>query len=261
MTPADRSRGVLAGALAGFTGGLFGVGGGIVLVPVLTGRFGFTQHRAHGTSLAVIGATALASLFVYGGRAHVAWSTALVVGLASIAGAPLGARLAGRLSARRLKLAFAAFLVLVAARLLWRLPPPEAALEGAVAWGAELALGFAIGLLAGFMGVGGGILAVPAFVLLLGLPQATAQGTSLAVILVTAPAGAIEHHRQGHVAWELMPWLAIGAFGAAPIAAALATRLPQEWLGRAFAVFLVGTASQMAWRALRRPATAPPARA
>ena len=262
MTSADRWRGVLAGALAGFTGGLFGVGGGVVLIPLLTGRFHLGQHRAHGTSLAVIGATALASLAVYGGGAHVAWRVALIVGLASAIAAPLGARLATRLSPRRLRLAFALFLALVAIRLLWHVPEAGAARPGAVPeWAVDLATGAAMGLLAGFMGVGGGILAVPAFTLLLGLPQVTAQGTSLAVILVTAPAGAIEHHRQRNVAWTLAPWLALGAALGAPPAATLAVRLPHVLLARLFAAFLVVTAARIAWQA-RCPAPVPgPARA
>ena len=64
MTARDRVRGLLAGAAAGIAGGLFGVGGGIILVPLLTAFFGLGQHAAHGTSLAVIGATAVAALFV-----------------------------------------------------------------------------------------------------------------------------------------------------------------------------------------------------
>ena len=253
MTNADRLRGVGAGALAGFTGGLFGVGGGIVLIPILTGRLHLGQHEAHGTSLAVIGATALAGLVVYGGAAHVAWGTALLVGLASIAAAPVGAWLAGRVSPRGLKLAFALFLIAVAMRLAWE---PAAASRAPLVSGPErivvdVVLGLAVGLLAGFMGVGGGILAVPAFALLFGMDQATAQGTSLAVILVTAPAGAFQHHRQGTVAWRWVPMAALGAVLAAPFAARIANQLPRVILARAFAVFLIATALQIGLTALR----------
>lgn len=263
MTLADRLRGAGTGALAGFLGGLFGVGGGIVLIPLLTGPFRLTQHQAHGTSLAVIGAIALAGLAVYGAAAHVVWGTALTVGVASVLAAPLGAWLAGRVSPRGLRLAFAVFLVVAALRLLW--VPPVAG--HALHWprpalmALDLALGLAIGLLAGFMGVGGGILAVPAFTLLLGMPQATAQGTSLAVILVTAPAGAIQHHRQGTVAWGWAPMLALGAALAAPLAARIANRLPHATLARAFALFLIATAVHMAMTSLRARPTAAPGRA
>ena len=61
---------------AGVAGGLFGVGGGLVLIPILTGLFKLSQHQAHGTSLAVIGATALVSVIVYALHGNVAWGTA-----------------------------------------------------------------------------------------------------------------------------------------------------------------------------------------
>src|SRR6266516_4623423 len=115
MTAGDRSRALLAGLAAG-------VGGGIVLIPILTGWFGLTQHQAHGTSLAVIGATALASLVVYGTHSNVAWGTALAVGIASALFARYGARLAARTSSRDLTRAFAVLLILVGARLLWKVP-------------------------------------------------------------------------------------------------------------------------------------------
>lgn len=116
---------------------------------------------------------------------------------------------------------------------------------------AALGVGAAVGLLAGFMGVGGGILAVPALALLFGASQQVAQGTSLALILVTAPVGAIEHHRHGNVAGRLVPWLALGALVGAPLASTLALRLPQAVLARGFALFLVANAVHMWARAER----------
>jgi hypothetical protein len=244
MTARDHAGAALAGAAAGLAGGLFGVGGGIVLVPMLTGGFKLTQHQAHGTSLAAIGATALASLFVYAAHGNVAWTTAVPVGIASAITARYGARWAARVSRRGLARAFAVLIVLVAARLLWRTPAGTgvALAHGWPALALDLGLGAAIGLLAGFMGVGGGIVAVPAFTLLLGMSQQAAQGTSLAVILVTAPAGAIEHARHGNLVGRLVPGLAIGAALGGPLAAWFAQGLPHEVLARAFAVFLLANA-------------------
>jgi uncharacterized membrane protein YfcA len=244
-------------------GGLFGVGGGILLVPILTGLLGLTQHQAHGTSLAIIGATAIAGLLVYGAHGDVAWATAALVALASAFTARYGARLARRTSPRGLARAFGVFLVLVAARLLWSAPPPAAAplVHGALGVALGLALGAAIGVLAGFMGVGGGILAVPAFTLLLGMSQQQAQGTSLAVILVTAPMGAFEHLRHGNVVVRLVPWMAVGAVVGAPLASSLALALPHETLVRAFALFLLANAVHTWWRAGRRAVPDPGSRA
>ncbi len=246
----------LGGFVAGLTGGLFGVGGGIVLVPVLTQFFGLTQHQAHGTSLAVIGATAIAGLVVYGLAGNVAWWPAALMSLSSVFAAQLGARLAARVSRRGLTLAFAAMLVVIAARILWAPPVGSAAHHALTGWmGVVAALGTGVvtGLLAGFMGVGGGAVAVPALTILFGMSQQLAQGTSLALILVTAPFGALEHHRLGNVVTRLMPGLAIGALIGAPLASLVAQRLPQAPLARGFAIFLLANAARMAWGAWRSP--------
>jgi uncharacterized membrane protein YfcA len=243
----------LAGFIAGLAGGLFGVGGGILLVPMLTAFFALTQHQAHGTSLAAIGATAVAGLVVYGLNGHVAWLPAAIISVASVLTARTGARWAARTSRERLTLAFAVFILAVAVRILWKAPAGSAdhALTGAVGLAASLAVGAAVGLLSGFMGVGGGIILVPALTLLFGMTQQTAQGTSLAVILVTAPFGALEHDRHGNVARPLLPGLALGALVGAPLASLAAQRLPQAALARGFAVFLVANAVRMIWLRLR----------
>jgi len=253
MTSRTGWAATLAGLLAGFAGGLFGVGGGIILVPMLTAFFALSQHQAHGTSLAAIGATAVAGLVVYGLNGNVAWLPAALLAVASLPAARWGARLAARTSRERLTLAFAIFILVVAARILWRTPTGSAehALTGLAGLAASLATGAGVGLLSGFMGVGGGIIAVPALTLLFGMSQQLAQGTSLAVILVTAPYGALEHHRHGNVVPRLLPGLALGSLVGAPIAALVAQRLPQEALARGFALFLVANAANMAWAAFR----------
>ena len=240
---------MLGGLAAGMAGGLLGVGGGIILVPILAGRFKLPQHSAHGTSLAVIGATALASLIIYGSHASVAWRVAAWVALASAVTVHLGVALAARLSSAHLKRAFAVLLVLVAARLLWQPAGGGGAMPASpiAALALELAIGAGVGLLAGFMGVGGGLIAVPAFVLLLGMAQRLAQGTSLAVILVTAPIGTWSNARRGQVRWPLFPSLAVGAAAGGAVASGIAHRVPQALLARIFAVFLLIVAVH-SWR-------------
>ena len=255
MTARDRLCGLIAGMLAGLAGGLFGVGGGLVLVPMLTGFFRRTQHEAHGTSLAVIGATALTAIVVYGAHANIVWSSAACVALGSLITARLGARWATRLPARRLRRAFALFLVLVAARLLWEAPAVTTlgAPRGMVGIAASVLLGLVAGALAGVMGVGGGIIVVPALTLAFGLTQQAAQGTSLAIMLVTAPTAALEHARHGNVVWRLVPMLALGAAIGAPLSSWSAQGLPHAWLARGFALFLLATAVHL-WTRTARPA-------
>jgi hypothetical protein len=244
-------------------GGLLGVGGGIILVPLLAGRFRLSQHAAHGTSLAVVGATALASLVIYGSHASVAWRVAAWVAVASAITVHAGVALAGRLSSRNLKRTFAVLLVIVAIRLLWSPGAAAGALPASpIAQVAlELTIGAGVGLLAGFMGVGGGLIAVPAFVLLLGMAQRMAQGTSLAVILVTAPIGTWSNARRGQVSWPVIPPLAVGAAVGGVVAATIAHAVPQQLLARIFAGFLILVALH-SWRragAAPKPAEVAPA--
>src|SRR5436305_4878798 len=111
MTPRSWLAALLAGFAGGLAGGLFGVGGGIVLVPMLTAFFGLSQHRAHGTSLGAIGATAVAGLVVYGTHGNVAWISAAVMCLTSVLCARVGAAWADRTSRRALTLAFGILLL------------------------------------------------------------------------------------------------------------------------------------------------------
>lgn len=263
MTGRERLNVLLAGFAAGGAGGLFGVGGGLVLIPILTSALGLTQHRAHGTSLAVIGFAALVSVVVYGSHGNVAWFTAALIAAGSLLTARLGARLAARTSARGLTRAFAVFLVVVAIRLL--VSTPEASGRGIgmgpVALATDLSLGLVVGLFSGYFGVGGGLLIVPALSLFQGMPQQLAQGTSLAAILVIAPAGALEHARHGNVVGRLVPALAVGAAIGGPVASWLVQALPHTALARAFAVFLLGNAVWTWVRAGRARATSAPSAA
>jgi uncharacterized membrane protein YfcA len=102
------------GLAAGFLSALFGVGGGIVVVPLLILLAGFGPKRATGTSLAAISVTALFGVASFAALDEVSWSRAAVVGIPAIAGALVGTRLQRAVSSRFLTLLFAIFLVVVA---------------------------------------------------------------------------------------------------------------------------------------------------
>lgn len=105
---------VLAGTAVGFLTGLFGVGGGFVVVPALTLLLGFTMPEAVGTSLLVVTVNALVALAARGGPGAVEWSVALPFGVAAILGVAAGVRTADRLPAQSLLRGFAGLLVVVA---------------------------------------------------------------------------------------------------------------------------------------------------
>jgi uncharacterized membrane protein YfcA len=114
-----------------------------------------------------------------------------------------------------------------------------------------VALGVLAGLLAGFFGVGGGILFVPTL-LGLGLSQIDAEAASLLAILPTVLAGALRQQRYGNVRWR--DALVVGAVSVVGVAGGvqIATSLPEDLLRRLFAVLLLGVAAQLAWRSRRR---------
>ena len=113
-TPAQGAIGGAAGLLAA----LFGVGGGIVIVPALIAR-GWQAHRATATSLAAIGATAIFGCLRYAWDDLVVWRDAALIGVPAVAGVVLGTAIARRVRGPQLQLAFACLMVLVAARLAW----------------------------------------------------------------------------------------------------------------------------------------------
>jgi uncharacterized membrane protein YfcA len=118
-----------------------------------------------------------------------------------------------------------------------------------------LLLGLAAGVLAGFFGVGGGILFVPTLVAL-GLSQLEAEATSLLAILPTVAAGTWRQRHYGNVRWRTALVLGLASIAGVAAGVAIATSLPEATLRRLFAVLLLGVAAQLAWRA-RRPAPYP----
>ncbi|MEN8234776.1 MAG: sulfite exporter TauE/SafE family protein [Actinomycetota bacterium] len=122
---------------------------------------------------------------------------------------------------------------------------------------ALIIVGLLTGALAAALGLGGGVIFVPALVVLFSFDQHLAQGTSLAVIVPTAVVATIAHARTGNVQWRLATPIAAAGLVGAVLGAQVALRLDADVLRRAFGVFLVILAVRMAWRAWRlngRPA-------
>jgi uncharacterized membrane protein YfcA len=115
-----------------------------------------------------------------------------------------------------------------------------------------LALGLTGGVLAGLFGVGGGIVFVPALTLGLGLSQISAEATSLAAIVPVVAVGSYRQHRAGLVDWNSAGIIGLCSLVGVLAGAEIALRLPETTLRRAFAVFLVLSAAQMAVRASRQ---------
>jgi uncharacterized membrane protein YfcA len=114
-----------------------------------------------------------------------------------------------------------------------------------------IVLGLAAGVLAGMFGVGGGILFVPTLTAI-GLSQLHAEATSLLAIIPTVLVGVWRHQRYGNVRWRAAAAIGLASVGAAIGGAQLAVSLPESTLRRLFAVLMLLTAGQIAWRSRRR---------
>lgn len=238
------------GLFAGCFSGLLGVGGGVLMVPAMVFWLSFTQHRAHGTSLAVILFIACAGIAQYLHAGNMHWGAAAGLAVGGITGAALGARFARRVPGYLLRRYFGIFIMLVAARMLYDViigmqghtlataPSMSVTFTTGTAL-LLLGIGLATGIVSGLLGVGGGIIMVPAMVLLLGFAQKLAQGISLAVIIPTAISGAFVHYRQGNIRPRDVALLGLGGVPGALLGAWGATRVDALVLRLTFALLLL----------------------
>ena len=261
----------VAGLLAGVMAGLLGVGGGIIIVPVLDIAFGaagvpdgLRMHLAVGTSLASIVPTALASARAHRARGAIDGSIARSWAPAIAIGAALGAMIASAVRGAVLSTVFGTVAVAAAARMMLGSGQitgrTERTADSPPVSRAWLPVPVLIGIISAMMGIGGGTLSVPVLNGL-GLPMHRAVGTSAWFGLWIALPGAIGFAMLGGNPAGLPPFsigyvnlLALAVLLpatvlAAPVGAALAHRLGKRQLSVAFGLFLLVTGSRMLYRA------------
>jgi uncharacterized protein len=250
QTATTNSRRLLAslgvGLLAGGLSGLFGVGGGILIVPGLVLFLYMGQRLAHATSLAAIIPIAASAVAGYALEGSIDWPAAAWLAVGAAVGAVLGARALQRLSEQALRRTFAGFLLVSALALLLHLSDGTGRGELGPALAAGLLVaGILSGVLAGLLGVGGGIVIVPTLILLFSLPNAVAKGTSLVVILPTAVAGTLHNVRKRAADLVTAAWVGLGGVIAAFAASLLSVRLDPRISSVLFAVLLVAVAARL----------------
>jgi uncharacterized protein len=252
------------GLVAGLASALLGIGGGLLMVPAMVFMLRIRQHRAVGTSLAVILPTGMVAAFRYHQEAvarhtpGLEFWVVLYLAIGGVIGAAFGARLASALGAKQLRRMFGIF---VAATGMWMIIRAMAHLPQGSPGGMDLGralemvgVGVLVGIVSGLLGVGGGLVMVPALALLLAYPQHQAQGTSLAVIIPVSISGALVHMRRGNIIWGLALWLSLGAVTGAWIMAGNVFNIPQEMLRMLFGGFLIAVGVSMVTSRPSRPA-------
>ncbi|MER7044082.1 sulfite exporter TauE/SafE family protein [Streptomyces jumonjinensis] len=232
-----------AGAVVGLALGGLGGGGSVLAVPALIYLLGFSPVAATTASLIIVAATSASSLVAHARDGDVRWRAGLLFAAAGIGPAMLGGLAAGRIPGSALTVAFAVIAALAA----WRMLRPSRPAEDRPVRPVRAAgAGAGLGAVTGVLGVGGGFLAVPALVSVVGLRMKAAVGTSLLVIVVTSLAALAT--RTGTA--DGLDWAVIAPFTGAAILGAwdgrrLAAKVSGDRLRRLFAYVLLAVAALM----------------
>lgn len=257
---------LVLGSVAGFLAGLFGVGGGLILVPVLLLMFDaqhfsaeYTMHLALGTSMATIVFTSLASMRKHHQHGAVDWQVVRRITPGILLGTALGALLASFIPTRGLGIFFTLFVYFAAAQILIdKRPHPSRQLPGMA--GMTLA-GTLTGWISSLVSIGGGTIIVP-FLIWCNVPLRHAIGTSSAIGFPIAIGGTLGYIAIGshidtlpgpHLGYVYLPalfWVALASVFAAPLGAKTAHRLQVGILRKLFSLLLFGLATKLLLKVL-----------
>lgn len=258
---------LLIGVFSGFLGALMGIGGGVIVVPMLILFFQLDAHQAVGTSLVMIIFTALSATVAYYRQKRIDWKIGVLAALTTVPGASLGAYSTQFFASKSLGIIFGVFLFLVAAMMIRRSFPTDAKSSnpsavknrnaselGKGTWSRRivdatgkvfeynaniysgLLLSFLGGFASGFLGIGGGLIVVPIFAIFIGLPMHLAVATSMVTMIFTSISGVTTHIMLGNVRMEYAVPLIIGIIFGTQIGAYAAKRLRSKTLERIFAI-------------------------
>ncbi len=251
------------GAIVGVLAGLLGVGGGIVIVPMLNLIFPWAgmspdqvQHLSVGTSFAAIVFTSISSVRAHNARGGVRWDIWRGVTPAIVAATLFGSWVAAGLSTTFLRVFFACFLTVVGIQMLLAAKPrPSRELPGKLGLAGA---GAGIGLISSFVGIGGGTMSVPCMTWC-NVPMRVAVGTSAAIGFPIALTGALGYIWNGWGSPDLPEWalgfvylpglvgIVAGSVLTVPLGASLAHRLQVNKLKRFFGLFVCVMAARMFW--------------
>ena len=243
---------IAVGLAAGLLSGLFGVGGGTVIVPMLVLLLGFDQKLASGTSLAAIVPTAVVGVISYAVMGEVSWVAAGLLAAGAVVGAQAGTWLLPRLPLPWLRWGFIAFLGVVVVNLFLVVPSRDA--ELVITWLSGpglLVAGLVTGVLSGLLGVGGGVVVVPVLILAFGANDLVAKGSSLVMMIPGSISGTLGNVRRQNVDLRSAAIVGIAACVTVPFGSLFAAWIDPFWGNVAFSVYLAFIFWQMLSKKLR----------
>ncbi|MDO4921870.1 MAG: sulfite exporter TauE/SafE family protein [Phascolarctobacterium sp.] len=242
---------LIVGVGVGLLGSLLGIGGGIVIVPLLVFYCGYEPQAAIGTSVLVVLLNAISGTLGYMRKRQVCLDAALKFALATVPGAFLGSYAAEYLQGRLFYFLFGFFFIFVAYNMFTKANKnKKAATQDNAAtqapenynWQLGVACSVGVGFLASILGIGGGIIHVPFMAYVLKFPVHVAIATSTCILAVSSLAGVISHGFLGHIMWLVGLCIGAGAFIGAQIGVQIAQRLQASYLLKfsSVLVFLTG---------------------
>jgi uncharacterized membrane protein YfcA len=240
------------GVVGGLLSGLFAIGGGIIMVPLLVTFAHLDQRKAAATSLAAIVPASVVGSLAYLLAGEIDLIAGFFIAIGGVVGALVGSALLKRIPLFWLRWMFIVFILLVAARMFLVSPVRGDSLDFSVLVAfSYVALGLATGILSGLFGIGGGIIVVPALVGLYAISDLVAKGTSLLVMIPTSVVGTVANWRAGTVDVRAGLVVGVAATAASIPGAALALALPARLSGILFGLLLLVVAAQLTLRAVR----------
>jgi len=232
---------IVSGSLVGFILGVIGGGGSILAVPLLVYVVGVkSPHIAIGTSSIAVALSASANLIDHARRDHVCWPVAILFAISGVAGAALGSTLGKHTDGQKLLVLFGILMVVVAASMALKREggsKPHVLLDRRNApW--IIGIGFVVGGLSGFFGIGGGFLVVPGLVTATSMAMIVAIGSSLVSVTAFGLTTAANYALSGLIDWRLVLLFVGGGIAGGLVGGRLATRLAnqQRALSMVFAV-------------------------
>lgn len=247
----------LGGVIAGVFGSLLGLGGGILIIPMLTLLFHLPIHQAIGTSLVCVIATSTGAAMVYVENKKSDIRLGMSLELATTLGAIVGGLIAGLINQKTLTILFSALLIYTAYMMSKKKKKTVAEQNNVTTasyqvvhlpWG--MGASFVAGNLSGLLGVGGGIIKVPAMYLLMKVPLKIATATSNFMIGVTATASAFIYYFRGDVNILITGFTTLGVFLGAIIGSNLSNRIKTEHLKWIFVVVLIYLSVKMLFQGI-----------
>jgi uncharacterized membrane protein YfcA len=232
---------LLLGCAMGTLGGIFGIGGGLIALPILILVFGVDQQLAQGTVLMMVVPNVLLALWRYNQRNRIEVKHVIPLAISGAVFGWMGSIIAVDLDPNAMSIGFAVFMLILAVYsfIQMYIPKPTGTGNLKYGWPALTALGSSSGILGGFFGLGGSVLATPILATVFGASQVVAQSLSLALAAPTTIATMTAYALHGHVDWRIGLPLSIGGLLSVSWGVGVAYRLPERLLRTLFCLFLV----------------------